>query len=70
MAVAVNPHKWVKLSYVPVVVEPTDEGNLSVFIDLVAEVVAEEEALISCWFCHETLTTLVYGQHCSGTPRK
>jgi hypothetical protein len=57
-------HVWVKLTYVPIVVEKTDEGDLAVSVDLVAETTAEEEALMGCWFCHLPLKTTTFGQRC------
>lgn len=59
-------HAWVSLQYTPVVITEKPDGTLDVEAELAAVEVAEEEAIIACWFCNTRLTTDSYNTECAG----
>lgn len=58
-------HMWVSFQYTPVVIEEQSDGSLKVEAELEAVEVAEEQAVIGCWFCHTNLTTESYNTECA-----
>lgn len=57
-------HMWVSLSYTPLVIEALDNGQLNIYADDTSTQVAEESAMIGCWFCHAPLTRAAFDTAC------
>lgn len=60
----VKSHSWVSIQYRPVSVDLEADGSLSVFESAEAEEIAEDAAVIGCWFCHTPLTTETFDTIC------
>lgn len=60
-----NKHFWVKLQYTPIIVEQKDDGTLSVSEDIESVIIAEDEALLGCWFCQTPLAVESFDTECT-----
>lgn len=59
-----NPHTWVSLQFNPVNVEEDGEGGLTVSENKEAKELAQDQAMLGCWFCHVPLEVASFGTLC------
>lgn len=57
-------HMWVSMKYTPLKVSLNIDGSLAIGVDNDTAIVAEEQALRGCWFCHTPLNLETFGSEC------
>jgi hypothetical protein len=59
-----SEHMWVALMYLPIDVEPQENGNLDTSFTVTADDLAHEDAKLCCWNCLTPLTTDTFSTEC------
>ena len=61
---ASKQHLWVELRFVPVIVTPNEEGDITIEVEDHSLKIADEEALYGCWTCDTPLTAESFKTEC------
>ena len=59
-----NKHSWVSLQFNPVNVELQEDGSLTVSENVEAKELAQDQAMLGCWFCHIPLGVATFDSVC------
>lgn len=59
-----STHVWVRMQYMPLIVEPGPLESLQVYVSKVEEEAAVQQSVDNCWFCHTLLTVEAFNLEC------